>query len=981
MAPPLRLPAHWPYLLRHLSPASRRDLRSALRSATWSLDLCFESKGEACWYAVQGWREADGWHGVCTDVHARRQQQLRGERLRQTASELALAREPREVLEVVVQQARAALGSSRVLVVQRDADGAHVRVLAQHGEPRDAEISRWPLPLDAGCALCTAIREDQALFLVRPDRLLCHPYAHSDSSAAAVAVLPLRAYGRTFGALSLEFGQPRGFDGPERAFMTEFADLCAGALERARVYALERELREQAEREAAERRVSEERYRALVLTGSSEVWISDPQSGQVRLYQVRQPLESQTESDPWAWLETVHPDDRETARQRWQQALDTLQPFESRHRRLEGDRWRYVVSRGVPLFDEHGRVREWVGSITDVTDRVLARTRLEELNAELEGRVRERTAQLEASTRALRAFADFAERTGSETRVETLVHEALEVLRQTIGERSAAVFFRLEGSRWRAQNWLGLLPSGSEPLELSADDPVLRSAAANTDALFCEDWRTAQGPSAAASGDYGAFAFYPLNRHFGRAYALLALGLRDSAAWSAENRAVFRAVGRGLAVALERAETNARLEQQNAVLGARTAALEAFSALSRDLAFETDPMRIARRAQQIVLSLLPGGYATYFEPVGDRWRLRAATGFLGHPLAEYSARHGLPLEATRDLYLPWRSGQPRYQSRSAPWEDPSRNGNDHAGASACLPVQAGGRPRGVLAVTLYQPHPWGAADRAMLETAAQHLGLALERSDAAAALAEQHHLLEQKSAQLEALNDELEAFAYSVSHDLRTPVRHVLGFARLLEQRLEDRLSEREARYLHNVMSATERMGALIDELLSFSRVGREALRLETVDLAALTELVRSDLEPETMGRRVRWEIGPLPQVQADGGLLRQVLTNLLSNALKYSRTRPEAVIRISALEAGDEIVLSVADNGVGFDPKYAHKLFGVFQRLHREGEFEGIGIGLANVRRIVGRHGGRVWAEGQPGEGATFYFSLPRESRAPENG
>jgi PAS domain S-box-containing protein len=226
--------------------------------------------------------------------------------------------------------------------------------------------------------------------------------------------------------------------------------------------------------------------------------------------------------------------------------------------------------------------------------------------------------------------------------------------------------------------------------------------------------------------------------------------------------------------------------------------------------------------------------------------------------------------------------------------------------------------------------------------------------------------------QLEASNKELEAFSYSVSHDLRAPLRHVLGYAEMLTQEAGDQLSEAGRRYLKTITDASKEMGELIDDLLSFSRMARVEMRETRVELDTLGQKTLRELETAATGRNIVWKIPPLPVVQGDPAMLKQVFVNLLGNAVKYTRPRDPAEIELGYAGAEDgRIILFVRDNGVGFDPQYAHKLFGVFQRLHRADEFEGTGIGLANVRRIIARHGGRTWAEGKVNEGATFYFTL----------
>lgn len=230
----------------------------------------------------------------------------------------------------------------------------------------------------------------------------------------------------------------------------------------------------------------------------------------------------------------------------------------------------------------------------------------------------------------------------------------------------------------------------------------------------------------------------------------------------------------------------------------------------------------------------------------------------------------------------------------------------------------------------------------------------------------------QRTDELEAANKELEAFSYSVSHDLRTPVRHIDGYAEMLGKSTDSSLSEKDRRYLNQIINASKQMGQLINDLLEFSRMGRAEMRRTQVDLQDLVEKVIQGLQPEIDGRNIVWKKGSLPQVQADPSLLQQVFSNLLFNAIKYTRPRNPAEIEIGCTVEAGETVIFIRDNGVGFDMKYADKLFGVFQRLHRAEDFEGTGVGLANVRRIIARHGGRTWAEAKVDGGATFYFTLP---------
>ncbi|HKQ61957.1 MAG TPA: ATP-binding protein [Candidatus Polarisedimenticolaceae bacterium] len=254
-----------------------------------------------------------------------------------------------------------------------------------------------------------------------------------------------------------------------------------------------------------------------------------------------------------------------------------------------------------------------------------------------------------------------------------------------------------------------------------------------------------------------------------------------------------------------------------------------------------------------------------------------------------------------------------------------------------------------------------------------HDGEVARRRQGEARIAALNVELRARTEQLESVNKELEAFGYSVSHDLRAPLRHVRGFLEMLQQQnsVQDEASRR---LLGKIGAAAGRMDRLIEDLLMFSRTGRAELRRTPVVLDQLVAQLRAEQADGGGGPAIAWQVGPLPTVQGDPTLLRLALSNLLSNAIKYSGKRSEPCIEVGSTTGTDgDAVVFVRDNGVGFDMRYAHKLFGVFQRLHTAEQFEGTGIGLATVQRVIHRHGGRIWAEGQPDLGATFYFSLPR--------
>jgi two-component system, sensor histidine kinase and response regulator len=231
--------------------------------------------------------------------------------------------------------------------------------------------------------------------------------------------------------------------------------------------------------------------------------------------------------------------------------------------------------------------------------------------------------------------------------------------------------------------------------------------------------------------------------------------------------------------------------------------------------------------------------------------------------------------------------------------------------------------------------------------------------------------VQERTAELEATNKELEAFSYSVSHDLRGPLTHLHGYSTILSDKYGSQLDEDGRKYLQRIKDAATRMSLLIDDLLKLAKVTRQPLRLCTASLGSLVEEVRKDLEQDTGNREIEWRVGHLPLVACDYGLMKQVLTNLLSNAIKYSRPRRHAVIEVGETIVDGGTAFFVRDNGVGFDLQHADKLFAPFQRFHRDEDFEGAGIGLATVQRVIHKHGGRIWAHSKADQGATFYFTL----------
>ncbi|GGR07990.1 GAF domain-containing sensor histidine kinase [Deinococcus ruber] len=768
------------------------------------------------------------------------------------------------------------------------------------------------------------------------------------------------------------------------------------------------------------------------------------------------------------------------------------------------------------------------------------------LTRDLEQRVMQRTAQLEEEMRAQAAFVAFTETVGTETGVMAIAQEAIRVLRVRFPGSSILYFGRGEvGTEtgvgadtdlWKARLWSDDVQgelAASIQAGLSADIPLIAALLKTREAVFTDNW-DAEREGIEHTQVFGTVGTYPLMLG-GKMNGFLLVGRRDAPSWTERDRALLRAVGQSLTLALERAEQTQHLRRQNAELDARSRALDAFAELTRGLAVQSGPSAFVQRAQEVVLSLLPAGYSVYYEPSGGQWKNRMQVGAVGHQALQDFIDAGPPQGQTPSIDLPWSTRQALYQDMYVRGTDTPTEMVQHIHAVASLPVLVYGEPVGVFIAVVFEQRAWTPTDRVVLETVVRSLGLALERAETVRQLDEERAALaaftafaevvgsqtdvltlvrqaadlmrgsrpvdvmyfvrdgdifrmqvwtddvprtllessgytltaqtfaqadrehdvvfldnwdarsqglpesalysavafqpffrgdtmtsilimgsrsaaqwherdkgifralgrslslaleraeqsQQLIAQRDALdartqalteaNEELEAFAYSVSHDLRTPVRHINGFNHLLRRTLGDKLDDKAARYLDIVEDATARMNTLIDAMLNLSRTSRQPLRLGLVDMGALLESVQAELMVGELDRRVEWRFSVLPMVSADFDLLRQVMVNLLSNALKYSRTRQPAVIEVWADERETEWEFFVRDNGVGFDTRYKDKLFGVFQRLHRQDEFEGTGVGLANVRRIVARHGGQVSAQGALNEGATFSFTLSK--------
>lgn len=367
------------------------------------------------------------------------------------------------------------------------------------------------------------------------------------------------------------------------------------------------------------------------------------------------------------------------------------------------------------------------------------------------------------------------------------------------------------------------------------------------------------------------------------------------------------------------------------------------------------------------------------QPGSGDWKMRAGVGWNASLIGDgiLSARAGslanYTLQSNEPVLFHDLRGETHFQEQ--------RFLLDHGVISGMnVLLRKADQPYAILGVYSCQPRAFKAHDVHCVQAVANILATAMERTQAVEQIqrfnAELEQRVTQRTEQLESANRELEAFSYSVSHDLRAPLRHMDGFVEILRSSIPDaELNEQTRHSLRAISEAARKMGRLIEDLLAFSRMSRAEMNFVPVNVGTAIEKIRGELQCDCQNRDITWVVPALPVVNGDPEMLRLVLTNLIANALKYTRPREQARIEIGTEGTDREIVFFVRDNGVGFDPQYGHKLFGVFQRLHSAREFDGTGIGLAIVRRIVLRHGGRVWAEGVPGNGATFYFSIPQSA------
>ncbi len=577
-------------------------------------------------------------------------------------------------------------------------------------------------------------------------------------------------------------------------------------------------------------------------------------------------------------------------------------------------------------------------------------------------RTQQALANAQHQIRVLSTFVTLTQAASRTSDLETLAQHAQAVLQVNVPGLQAAFYRRVEG-RWVAQVTTEGIPEDLRAVlqqGLSLKTPCFVQAVEAGEPTFFEDWN-AEEQQIPFAGEFRGVALAPYFRD-GQPHAMLTVGIRSTGTWTAEQRQLFTSVYEALFSAQQR-EIQSDFEE-------RELGLQAFVQMTEAIGVGTDRLEAAVRAHDLLLELLPGWSFGYCELQGDVWKTLLAD--VPDPRLRQLLHDGLPVDTPGYQAAVQAGGPVFFDGWNAAEQRFAHTGA--YGAVGFYPYLRRGRPAAMLMIGSQQERVWKPQDRAVFGAVGRSLELALERAWAAAELENSYRLLQRSNLELKAANQELEAFAYSASHDLRTPVRHVKGFTELIRRALKGGQPEKAARPLEVLDEAADQMTRMIDAMLELSRSTRQPLLRQDVSLSRLVQDARHDVLDELEGRQIEWRLGTLPTVSGDRATLRQVMTNLLSNAVKFTRRTERPVIEVWTDESEDGWTVWIRDNGAGFDPAYQAKLFGPFQRLHLQKDFEGTGIGLATVRRIILRHGGRVAASSSPGQGATFSFTLPRE-------
>jgi PAS domain S-box-containing protein len=629
------------------------------------------------------------------------------------------------------------------------------------------------------------------------------------------------------------------------------------------------------------------------------------------------------------WARAVHPDDIPASQKAWQTAIRDGSPYECEFRfKSKEGAYRWFLARAVPMRDSHGRIVKWFGTSTDIDDqkRVLQVQRfLSEATKAISSSLDYEATLKKIAKWAVPTLADWCaiDILGDNGELRRLAVEHPDPAKLQLAHDLAE---RYPPDKEAPRGVFEVLRSGKTEFMSDIPDALLVHAAKDEEHLRAIRQLGLKSyicaPLKARDRVLGALTLVHAEsgRHYDEADVTFAEELAARASHAIENARVYSE--------LTRAEAKLRKSEER-YRSLVEATAEIVWTRNRSGEFDEPQPTWTAFTGQPFEALSGTGWLEKVHPddrekVDREWRRVVTTKTSLYELEYRLQRHD---GAYRTVLV-----------RGVPVLDKQKQIREWVGISVDVTEQR------------------------EAEAEVRRLNATLEKR------------VEERTAQLTEANQELESFSYSVSHDLRAPLRHITGFAQLLERRLGSQVDETARHYITTISASAQHGGRLVDDLLAFSRMGRAELAKQVVDLNAIFDDVRRELAADTEGRQIEWALSQLPSVIGDGAMLRIVVRNLLANAVKYTRGVEKARIEVGSDQTQDEIEIFVRDNGVGFDMRYVDKLFGVFQRLHTSEQFEGTGIGLANVRRIISRHGGRTRAEGAVGKGAMFAFTLPKQ-------
>jgi PAS domain S-box-containing protein len=758
-------------------------------------------------------------------------------------------------------------------------------------------------------------------------------------------------------------------------------------------------------------RASEERFRIMADAIPQLAWTAGS-DGYISWYNQRWYDYTGTtpvDMEGWGWQSVHDPKVLPEVLEQWRVSLATGRPFDMVFPLRGADgQFREFLTRVMPMKDADGRIIQWFGTNTDITERQQAEEALRHSYHRLD-LLAETASHLLGSVSPQKV-------------VDAICLKVMEFLH-------CDAFFNFlrdeQEERLFLNAYAGIPEEEARRIQwLDYGVAVCGCAAQDACRIVTEDILHTHDPRTDLIKSYGiqAYACHPLMVE-GRVLGTLSFGTRSRSHFTQEELTLMNAVADQVAIAIDRQQVEAalrrlneeleqRVEERTAALQATVAQLEEevsdrqqaeqqaasrgrlyrlLSLVSETIVRAQDQEGLFRQTCRIMME--EGDFLLCWIGLVD-WdagEVRAAVQFdlvdaypqnITISLADVPEGRGPSGVAVREGrwdVCPDVAADPRM----APWREQALARGFRS--SAAFPLFKGGRVEGVLTLYSGQKDFFNEEEIALLNSLAQDLSFAMEsmdreakRQQAEAEIRRLNEALEQRvkerTAELESANRELEAFTYSVSHDLKAPLRAIQGFSRILLGERASGLDAEGHRLLEVIISNTRIMTRLIDDLLALSRLGRQQIIKSQVDLAVVARQAFEPLQAQEPERDLQLVVRDLPPAWGEPSLLNQVMVNLLGNAIKYTRPKKTAVIEVAGHTEGPETIYSITDNGIGFDERYAHKLFGVFQRLHSDPDYEGTGVGLAIVQRIIHRHGGRVWARGKVGEGATFYFALPRK-------